>query len=122
MLVTALVLVLLPVCGARNRGGDATAPIDLVDTEFYVRALGDRCLDFGGEASWAPGQPVFIHPCNDTLAQRVRVKEIDNTSHDVELRVQDAYCIGVKGRDRLVSEGRALAAAVRAGWRCDPDG
>ena len=76
---------------------------DLVDTEFYVHALGNRCLDFGGEASWAIGHPVFIYPCNRTVAQRVRVKEIDDGSHDVELRVRDAYCLGISGPDRLTT-------------------
>jgi hypothetical protein len=42
------------------------------------------------------GAPVFIYGCNGTVAQQVRVKEID-ASHDVELRVQSLFCIGVRG-------------------------
>jgi hypothetical protein len=36
------------------------------------------------------------------------MNEIDDGSHDVELDVQDAYCIGVKGRDHRAVPGRAL--------------
>lgn len=75
------------------------------DQSFYIRALGARCLDFGAQASWAVGGPVIIHSCNGTVAQQVRVKEIDN-SHDVELRVQAIFCIGVRGGQ--VAPGRPL--------------
>src|SRR4051812_34473098 len=63
-----------------------------VDREFYVRSLGSRCFDFGAQASWAVGSPVFLYTCNHSAAQRVRVKEIADGSHDVELRVQAQYC------------------------------
>ena len=59
--------------------------------------LGSRCIDFGGEAWWAPGAPVIIYGCNGSVAQQVRIKEIDSASHDVELRVQNRFCLGVRG-------------------------
>jgi FG-GAP-like repeat len=67
------------------------------DRAFYVKSLGNRCLDFGGEAFWAVGAPVFIYGCNRSVAQQVRIKEIDAASHDVELRVKDRFCLGVRG-------------------------
>jgi hypothetical protein len=88
----AVSLVVLFCLGA---GAGAAGPV-LSDRSFYVRALGSRCLDFGGQSSWAVGSPVFIYGCNGTIAQQVRVKEIDAT-HDVELRVQSLFCIGVRG-------------------------
>jgi hypothetical protein len=69
----------------------------LADRSFYVRSLGHRCLDFGGEAFWVVGGPVFVYDCNGSVAQQVRIKEIDAASHDVELRVQDRFCLGVRG-------------------------
>ena len=69
----------------------------LADRPFYVRSLGHRCLDFGGEAFWAVGAPVFVYDCNGSVAQQVRIKEIDAASHDVELRVRDRFCLGVRG-------------------------
>lgn len=72
-------------------------PIQLLsDRAFYVRALGNRCLDFGGEAYWAVGGPVYVYGCNGSIAQQVRVVELDST-HDVELHVQSRFCIGVRG-------------------------
>jgi hypothetical protein len=67
------------------------------DALFYIKALGDRCLDFGGQAYWAIGAPVYTYRCNGTVAQQVRVKELD-AGHDVELRVPNtSLCIGVRG-------------------------
>jgi hypothetical protein len=75
---------------------------------FYVHDLGHRCLDFGGPDRWALGAPVFIYSCNGTVAQQVRVKEID-FSHDVELRVESflpkrSFCIGVRGGQVVVGQ------------------
>jgi hypothetical protein len=96
-------------------GGDYYPGETLSDRDFYVHDLGHRCLDFGGQDSWALGAPVFIYSCNGTVAQQVRVKEIDN-SHDVELTVQSGdFCIGVRGGE--VRLGRALELQM-----CDPAG
>jgi hypothetical protein len=73
---------------------DPSAPLS--DRTFFIHDIGHRCLDFGGEASWAVSGPVYIYSCNGTIAQQVRVKEIDDT-HDVRLLVQSLYCIGVRG-------------------------
>jgi hypothetical protein len=75
------------------------------DSAFYFHDLGHRCADFGGEAFWTLGGPVYVYSCNGTIAQQVRVKEIDDT-HDVELRVRELYCIGVKGH--AVAAGQPL--------------
>lgn len=84
---------------------------DTVDREFFVHTLGKRCLDFGGEGSWRVGAPVFIYTCNGSVAQRVRVREIDDGSHDVELHTPyrlggPDFCIGVRGG--RVTPGAAL--------------
>jgi len=81
--------------------GDFYPGDTLSDRSFYVHDLGHRCLDFGGPEWWVLGAPVFIYSCNGTVAQQVRVKEID-ISHDVELRVESflpkrSFCIGVRG-------------------------
>src|SRR5262249_403071 len=77
----------------------------LSDRAFTFRGLGNRCWDFGGQQWWAVGVPVYLYTCNGTVAQQIRVKEID-TGHDVELRVQDQFCIGVRGG--RVASGAAL--------------
>jgi FG-GAP-like repeat len=77
----------------------------LADGTFYFHALGTRCWDFGGQAFWGAGAPVFLYTCNGTVAQQVRVKELDAT-HDVEFRVQSLFCIGVRGGK--VGIGQAL--------------
>lgn len=87
-------------------------PPVLADRPFYIRSLGARCLDFGGEAFWAVGAPVFIYGCNGSVAQQVRIKEIDAESHDVELRVRDRFCLGVRGGQ--VTPGQPLELQ-----RCD---
>jgi hypothetical protein len=77
----------------------------LSDRGFYFHTLGHRCVDFGGQASWNAGAPVYLYSCNGSLAQQVRVKELDST-HDVELRVQSQFCLGVRGGQ--VTPGAAL--------------
>src|SRR4051812_23740034 len=64
-------------------GGDL-----LYDREWYIDSLGSRCWDFGGAAFWYVGAPVFLYTCNGTIAQRVRVTEID-AHHDVQLRISN---------------------------------
>ena len=78
------------------------------DGEFFVETLGDRCVDFGGEAYWARSGPVYTYQCNKSAAQRVRVKELGDGSHDVELRVRDLYCLGVRAPDGQVMAGRVI--------------
>lgn len=100
-------------------GGIGRAPVveseSLVDRAFFVRALGSRCLDFGGEGGWRVGAPVFIYSCNGSEAQRVRVKEIDAASHDVELHTPlraggPDFCIGVRGGSVAVGAALELQA------------
>jgi hypothetical protein len=71
-------------------------PPSSFDRAFTFRGLGTRCWDFGGEAWWAVGAPVYLYSCNGSIAQHVRVREID-ASHDVELRVTSLFCLGVRG-------------------------
>jgi VCBS repeat protein len=70
------------------------------DREFYIKALGNRCVDFGPPASWKGGGPVFLYPCNGTISQRIRIKELADGSHDVELRAGSAFCIGARTAGR----------------------
>jgi hypothetical protein len=92
----------------------ATEPGQPFDTEFYIQALGNRCVDFGGEAYWAIGGPVYIYSCNGSIAQRVRIKELNDGTHDVELRVRDLFCFGLNGTDPRAALGRRLELQ-----RCD---
>jgi hypothetical protein len=86
-----------------------------LDRDFYIQALGNRCVDFGGKDSWAVGQPVVICPCNESTSQRVRVREIDDGTHDVELWVGTSYCIGVRAGNRGRVLGRPLELQLRDG-------
>jgi ricin-type beta-trefoil lectin protein/VCBS repeat protein len=86
---------------------DPYAP--LADGAFYFHDLGHRCIDFGGRDFWRLGGPVQIYSCNGTVAQQVRVKELDG-SHDVELRAQSLFCIGVKGGEVAVGQPLELQA------------
>jgi len=85
-----------------SNAGSRAQPQPAFDREFYFKMLGNRCLDFGGEAYWSIGSPVFVYTCNGSVAQRVRVRELGDGTHDVELRVRDLYCIGVRGRSRFI--------------------
>jgi hypothetical protein len=80
------------------------------DSAFYIHDLGHRCWDFGAEASWAVGKPVYIYSCNGSVAQQVRVRETD--SHDVHLGVRSLFCIGVRG-------GKVIAGAPLELQVCD---
>ena len=90
------------------RAGDFYPGKGLSDRSFYVHDLGHRCVDFGGRAFWKLGSPVYIFGCNGTDAQRVRVKEIDAQSHDVELRVESLFCIGVRGGQVVLNQALEL--------------
>ena len=94
--------------GADLSRGSPLGPT-LADRAYYFESLGSRCFDFGGQAYWALGGPVMIYTCNGTVAQQVRVKEID-LSHDVELRVEALYCIGVRGGQVAVGQPLELQA------------
>ncbi|TKB69808.1 MAG: hypothetical protein E8D45_13575 [Nitrospira sp.] len=61
---------------------------------FAVVSYGGKCLDFGPPPQ-VTGAPVFIYPCNGTVAQQVVVQEI-NDRHDVILRA-GTKVLGVKG-------------------------
>lgn len=77
--------------GVLDPGGPA-----LFDRVFTIQGLGNRCLDFGGAAYWAEHSPVILYGCNGSLAQRVRVQELDVASHDIALKVPGtSYCLGV---------------------------
>lgn len=58
----------------------------LAQTEptFFVRGYGGKCLDFGPPPQ-VSRSPVFIYDCNGTIAQQVRIEEV-NARHDVILR------------------------------------
>ena len=60
---------------------------------FFVRSYGGKCLDFGPPPQ-VSGSPVFIYDCNGTIAQQVRIEEV-NGRHDVILRAGNKV-IGVK--------------------------
>jgi hypothetical protein len=77
------------------------ALVSLVDSPFTIRGLGGKCVDFGGEAYWAIGSPVFLYSCNGTSAQRVRVVELADGTHDVTLRAGARFCIGIRDTPRV---------------------
>ena len=82
--------------GAPPPEGGVQTPLALTDRTFYIRGLGDRCFDVGAESGWGVGQKVTIYKCNGSVAQKIRVVEIDAATHDVSLRVSGAaFCIGV---------------------------
>ena len=85
---------------------------------FTVHALGKMCLDFGGQAFWAPGTPVTLYWCNGTIAQQFNVQEVPGAGHDVTLHVGNGdnnYCIGARG-------GQAVAGAVLEMQTCNGSG
>jgi hypothetical protein len=78
---------------------------------FSIHALGRMCLDFGGQAYWAPGEPVTLYWCNGTVAQQFNVQEVAGAGHDVTLRA-GSYCIGAHG-------GQPVAGAALEMQTCD---
>ncbi|MCW5852368.1 MAG: VCBS repeat-containing protein [Anaerolineae bacterium] len=98
-LVSLALGVVLAVLIASASGGAPTAAAqggvsELATTPlFYVRSYGGKCLDFGPPPQ-AAGAPVFIFDCNGTIAQQVRIEEV-NDRHDVILRA-GSKVIGVK--------------------------
>lgn len=90
---------------------------------FFVQDLGHRCLDFGAQAAWAVGVPVYTYSCNGSVAQQVTVTELD-ASHDVQLSVnassgyyssQQLFCIGVRGGVVAVDQPLELQTCNQ-GW------
>jgi hypothetical protein len=77
---------------------------------FYVHGLGARCLDVGGKQWWAEHQSVIIYGCNGTLAQQIRVRELDAVTHDISLQLPGSpFCIGVAiPAGRQVTAGQPL--------------
>jgi hypothetical protein len=79
---------------------------------FTVRNYGGKCLEFGA-AHPLPhqttlGQPVFISDCNGSVAQQVRVEEVNNR-HEVILRMGN----GVIGRNETPVIILQTASAAR---------
>jgi hypothetical protein len=85
----------------------------LTDGSFYIYDLGHRCVDFGAEVSWNVGSPVYIYSCNGTIAQQVRIKELDGDTHDVQLMVESRFCIGVHGGQVLPNRSLELQTCTR---------
>lgn len=85
-----------------SAGGFLPTP-GLSDRTFFIHDAGHRCLDFGAQQSWATGNPVYIYSCNGTIAQQVRVREV-NEWHDVNLMVQSQFCLGVRGGTVVVGQ------------------
>jgi len=131
MAMTVL-LALLAGCGLQPAAdvtseGITLSPITIATTppppayggNFTVHALGKMCLDFGGQAYWAPGAPVTLYWCNGTIAQQFNVQEVAGAGHDVTLHVGNGvdnnYCIGARG-------GYAVAGAVLEMQVCNGSG
>ena len=73
------------------------------DPIFSIRSLGSRCVDASRVSA---GAPVVLQTCNArSESQRIRVREVDLTTHDVELGI-GAYCLSVEGK------GVSLGASV----------
>jgi hypothetical protein len=80
-------------CGAPLPVGVATG--QLSDTAFYIRALGDRCIDISDTRTG--GGALTIQPCRNHIDQMFRIEELD--SHDFQLRPEGALgeCIMIEG-------------------------
>lgn len=79
--------------------GESTGQVSsaLVDAKFTVTGLARKCVDVGGDAYQTIGSPVFLYGCNGTSAQKLRVVESSDGTHDVSLRASMGLCIGVRG-------------------------
>src|SRR5262245_26929346 len=86
-----------------------TAVFTAYKPPFAIRNYGGKCLDFGPPPQ-VSGAPVFIYDCNNTIAQQVRIEEV-NAQHDVILRAGNKV-IGVKSE--LVNT-QVAQAATQAG-------
>lgn len=81
-------------------------------TLFTIRTLGSRCVDAGRRSAWVLGAAVTIRDCDASEGQRILIGELDQATHDVELRV-DTLCIGVRTTGRPV-RGRPSPEIVLA--------
>ena len=112
LLVVACSLV---ACACSTGDGPTTAELLQTPTLFTIRTLGSRCVDAGHRSAWTLGAPVMIRDCDESEGQRILVGELDQATHDVELRV-GSFCIGVRTTGRPVrdasSSGKVLAPAV----------
>jgi hypothetical protein len=95
-LLLGVLSVAVSTCASAQPAAPPPPVAPLSDRSFFIHDIGHRCVDFGGQAYWQLGGPVYTYSCNGSIAQQVRVKEIDAT-HDVKLMVQSQYCIGVRG-------------------------
>ena len=105
------VLAFLATAGLANAQGEVGAAP--AGPTFFVRSYTGKCLDFGPPPQVA-ATPVFIYTCSGTVAQQVRIEEIDSR-HDVILHA-GSKVIGVKqtlvNRDVPATEPAAAAAPV----------
>lgn len=73
-------------------GGIVLPP--LADGEFVIRMSGNRCVDVGASSTWASRPPVTIRACSGGASQRIRVRELPFSSHDIQLMIASSgYCI-----------------------------
>ena len=78
---------------------------------FYARNYGGKCLDFGSPPQ-STGGPVFLYSRNGTIAQQIRVEEI-NSRHEVRLHL-GSQVLGVKQPLVNRTGGLASTASLRA--------
>ncbi len=102
--------VALSACAVEQAEGDTEnvgqTTSALVDTSLTVTTPARKCVDVGGDAFQTVGSPVFIYGCNGTSAQKIRVVELADGTHDVSLRASKGLCLGVRGG--TVAAARAL--------------
>ena len=122
-LLTVLVAGALAGCAPDRPRPRPPEKAGLVDRQFIIRGLGNRCVD-AGEPERVTGQAagqgaVAIRACRDTPAQRFRLQEIAETepvSHDFVLMIPDtSLCLGVAGN--VVAAGRPLEVQACTGSR-----
>ena len=85
------------------------------NAEFFIQAVGNRCIDFGGEASWALGGHVYIHSCNSSAAQKVRLRN-SKTARMTSSSVSATYTASAPTDQML---GSRSVRGIEAFQRCD---
>ncbi len=103
-----LVIVIAAAC--RTRPG-AEPQHELADGLFFIRALGNRCIDLGTAIEGDLGAPLIIKECAKTPSQQFRVQELDTASHDFTLRTISGACVGVT-RPGPTAPGKGLETQV----------
>ena len=106
--LTSLLLLGAALLGAFRTPAPAQTGYSLAPVTFEVRGLAGKCLDFGA-APQVAGSPVFLYGCNGTIAQQVRIVEI-NARHEVKL-FAGTKVIGVK-QNILNQLGTTFATAA----------